>query len=297
MLLASYKYWAFISYCHRDKKWGKWLIESLETYRVPKEMAGKVNRRGDEVPEKLHCYRDLEESPTAADLSQVIQSSLEQSRYLIVVCSPHSARSRWVNEEVRAFKRLGRENCILPIIVAGEPNASDGKPDFPEEAECFAEALRFRAGPDGQLTKERIEPVCADAREGGGGKKNALLKLLSGLLGVDFDALKRREEERRHRNLIGWSIALATVLLLVASLGIFSTVQWREAERQGKLARNLAQSEKEARVDAQKQTTNAVEAQKVAETQRTNAEIQTLRAINALNQARFVQGTMFLEAG
>ena len=35
---SDFKYWAFISYCHRDKKWGQWLHEALETYRVPKEI-------------------------------------------------------------------------------------------------------------------------------------------------------------------------------------------------------------------------------------------------------------------
>jgi hypothetical protein len=31
-----YKYKAFISYSHQDKKWGDWLHKALETYRVPK---------------------------------------------------------------------------------------------------------------------------------------------------------------------------------------------------------------------------------------------------------------------
>ncbi|MEI8289291.1 MAG: TIR domain-containing protein [Verrucomicrobiota bacterium] len=211
MSSQSYKYWAFISYCHRDKKWGKWLHEALETYRVPKEMVGKTTERGYDVPARLYpVYRDREESPTAADLGQFIQNSLEQSRYLIVICSPHSARSRWVNEEIKAFKRLGRENRILSVIVDGEPNASDGKPGIPKEAECFPEALRFKAGSDGELTSERMEPVCGDVRKQGDGKENALLKLLAGVLGVNFDDLRQRERLRQRRRRF-W---LATGLLL-----------------------------------------------------------------------------------
>jgi len=43
-----------------------------------------------------------------------------------------------VNEAVRYFKQLGRGKHILPIVVAGEPNASDGnKPGRSPEDECF----------------------------------------------------------------------------------------------------------------------------------------------------------------
>ncbi len=241
----SYKYWAFISYCHRDKKWGKWLHEALETYRVPKEMVGKQTGRGYDVPNGLYpIYRDKEESPTSADLGQVIQNSLEKSRYLIVICSPHSAHSRWVNEEVRSFKKLGRQNRILGIIVDGEPNASDGKPGFPKEAECFPEALRYNVGPDGELTNERVEPICSDVREGCDGKRDALLRLLSGLLGVGFEELRHRDEARHRLARILWSTAAVTLLLLVSSLAIFSFVQWRQAVAQEQRAlHNLSQSD------------------------------------------------------
>ena len=37
----DYKYKAFISYSHQDKKWGDWLHRALETYRVPKGLVGK----------------------------------------------------------------------------------------------------------------------------------------------------------------------------------------------------------------------------------------------------------------
>ncbi len=46
----SYKYSAFISYRHesQDRKWAEWLVDALETYRVPKELqkAGYPARLG-----------------------------------------------------------------------------------------------------------------------------------------------------------------------------------------------------------------------------------------------------------
>lgn len=103
----QFKYWAFISYSHQDKAWGDWLHKALETYRVPKRLAGRRSRDGT-VPKRLYpIFRDREELPTSSDLGSNINESLKASRYLIVICSPKSAVSRWVNEEVKAFKALG----------------------------------------------------------------------------------------------------------------------------------------------------------------------------------------------
>jgi eukaryotic-like serine/threonine-protein kinase len=96
------------------------------------------------------------------------------------VCSPHSAKSIWVNEEIKLFKRLGREDRVLALIVAGEPNASEGKPGFSVEDECFPRGLRYRIGSDSEWSSTRTEPVAGDAREGKDGKTNAKLKLLAG---------------------------------------------------------------------------------------------------------------------
>ena len=57
-------------------------------------------------------FRDREELPGSSDLGDNISSALEGSRYLIVVCSPNAAVSRWVNEEIKTFKAMGREDRI-----------------------------------------------------------------------------------------------------------------------------------------------------------------------------------------
>jgi hypothetical protein len=225
----EYKYWAFISYSHQDEKWAAWLHKGLETYRVPPRLVGG-EERAFPVPKKIFpVFRDREELPTSADLGQQINQALRQSRYLIVICSPHSATSLWVNEEIKHFKALGRESQVLAVIVDGEPNASD-KPDCPLP-ECFPPALRYRIGPDGESTGERTEPIAADAREGKDGKVNAKLKLIAGVLGVNFDALKQREQRRKRRNLaIGLSFA-SLLFLIISTLGVVSFVKWQESAR------------------------------------------------------------------
>jgi hypothetical protein len=71
----------------------------------------------------LPVFRDLEELPASANLGEQITEALGQSASLIVICSPNSAQSTWVNQEILAYKKLGRENRILAMIVDGEPNA------------------------------------------------------------------------------------------------------------------------------------------------------------------------------
>ena len=74
----------------------------------------------------------------------------------IVICSMASAKSHWVNEEIKAFKRLGRSDRIFSLIVDGEPY-STGKEGI-EQYECFPPALRFKLGEDGELSDEPPPP-------------------------------------------------------------------------------------------------------------------------------------------
>lgn len=207
------QYWAFISYSHRDKAWADWLHRRLESYRVPRKLTGARRRDDSDLPKRLYpIFRDREELPTSANLGSVISTALARSRYLVVICSPNSAASRWVNQEILAFKALGKADRVLALIVDGEPNVS-GKPGL-EAEECFPPALRFEVADDGSLSDQPAEPVAADARPLADGKRNALLKLLAGLLGVDYALLNDREHRRRLRRALG---AVGLTFLLVAS--------------------------------------------------------------------------------
>ena len=149
--------------------------------------------------------------PGAADLGAKVRDALGASRTLVVICSPAAAASRWVNEEVRTFKALGRSDAIVPIVIDGEPNASD-RPEL-GLPECFPPALRFHVSSDGAVTDDRVDPLAADARAGKDGRGNALLKTVAGIVGVGFDELVRREERRRRkRRLMALGLGSAAVL-------------------------------------------------------------------------------------
>jgi hypothetical protein len=213
---SDYKYWAFISYSHSDESWAQWLHKELETYRVPRRLVGRKNAFG-AVPRRIFpVFRDREELPGAFDLGSNLTDALRLSRHLIVICSPRSTASHWVNEEIKLYKSMGREDRVLCLIVDGEPNATD-RPDL-QMPECFPPALRFRVGADGELTDTRTEPIAADARKGKDGRENAKLKLLAGVLGVGFDELKQREQRRvrRQRLRLAAGVAASLVFFVIA---------------------------------------------------------------------------------
>jgi len=194
---SDYRYWAFISYSSKDKAWGRWLHRAIETYGIPAQLVSHPTPAGHPAPRRFHpLFRDRDELPASADLGAQIEEALRASRYLIVVCSRHAAQSRWVNKEIETFQKFDRHGRILAIIVDGEPNAGD-------ERECFPPALR------------QFEPIAADARPQGDGKTNAKLRLLAGMLGVSFDALKQRDAHRQIRRL---QLAVSAALLVVISL-------------------------------------------------------------------------------
>jgi tetratricopeptide (TPR) repeat protein len=224
------RYAAFISYSHRDRKWAEWLHRGIENFRIPKELLSAARADGSVLPTLRPVFLDRAELPSSSDLAASVRSALEESAFLIVICSPDAARSRWVNEEIRLFKSLGREMRILCLVVSGEPSspAADGS----QADDCFPAALRFQVE-NGQVTSVRAsEPLAADVRSGNDDRQSARLKIIAGLLGVSFDRLRQREQTRRQRRL---AIVATASLAGCVAFGVLATLAWfarNEANRQ-----------------------------------------------------------------
>ena len=226
----EFKYRAFISYSHADEEWAKWLHKSLETYRVPKHLVGRQTEFG-AVPERLMpVFRDRDELATATSLGEILTQALKDSACQLVICSKKSARSRWVNEEIKTFKRLGKSHRIFAVIVDGEPHSSANPATADEE--CFPPALIFQMGDDGQLTDIPTEPIAADVRPGKDSRLDVKLKIIAGMLGVGLDELKRREAQRRHRRLMMLVTASIAGMAITSTLAGAAWLARNEAERQ-----------------------------------------------------------------
>ncbi|MGL4543223.1 MAG: tetratricopeptide repeat protein [Polymorphobacter sp.] len=227
-------YRAFISYSHADKQVATWLHSAVERYHVPAKLVGTETALGP-VPRRLTpIFRDRDELPASGDLSFELKSALENSLCLLLICSPAAAKSRWVNEEVKSFKRLHGEGRIFALIASGEP----GHPD----AECFPLALQYTLGADGELSDIPAEPIAADMRKGKDGKRLALFKLLAGLTGLKLDLLVQREAARRARRL-----AIITSVSVIGMFGALGLAYYANTQRIAAIEqRQIAESESAA---------------------------------------------------
>ena len=219
----GFRYAAFISYRHlaNDRKWAKWLHATLERYRFP-----RIVQRTHRLPARLgRVFRDEEELAASAQLGPEIEEALSQSKSLIVVCSLTTPQSQWVEAEISFFRRLGRGRHILALLVDGEP-----KDAFPRGLAESNESSDDRTAA-GVLPLSSFEPLAADVRpmdgeSTGSRRRHASLKITAGMVGLPFDELRRRDDERRVRRWV--FVGAATAVGFAVMLGL---ALWANSER------------------------------------------------------------------
>lgn len=192
----KHEYFAFISYKREDEKWAKRLQRKLESYRLPTALRKKYP----DLPGKIRpIFRDQSDL-AGGNLNNEIEKSLDGSKYLIVICSPRSAKSPWVSKEVQYFINHGREDAIIPFIIGGIPNSP-----VPQD-ECFPEGLRNLNG-----TKEILGININEM-----GRSAAMIKVVARMLGLRFDILWQRYRRKRVRRIV--SLSSVAILLMVCAL-------------------------------------------------------------------------------
>jgi tetratricopeptide (TPR) repeat protein len=168
-------------------------------------------------------FRDRSELAADSDLSARISEALDSSEFLIVVCSPSAAASRWVDEEIARFRARHGDDRILAVIVAGGA----------EHEACFPPALRYSDA------RGRGEPIAADLRPGGDGRRMALLKLVAGMIDVGLDELVQRDNQRRQRQLAGLAAVSLAGMGAMGALALSAVHSRDEARRQRGQAEGL----------------------------------------------------------
>lgn len=210
------KYKAFISYrhCELDSEVAKKIIKSVESYGIPKTIAEK--QQTNKHVGKL--FRDEDELAAADNLSEVITEALDESEYFIMVCSPRYIESEWCMLEVRHWiNRNGRKN-IVAVLVEGEPSES-----FPVILTDYTENGKHI----------HIEPLAVDVR--GASQKEVLknidiqkFRIISSLIGCDYDDLRQRQQERAKKNTIGIFGSVFSVFALIVAIILVSNFKLNE---------------------------------------------------------------------
>lgn len=197
------RYDAFISYRHAelDMFVAKKVHKGLETFKVPHGVAKKTGKK-----KISRVFRDQEELPIGSDLGNNISGALQESEYLIVICSPRTKDSYWVQTEIATFIKMHGREHILAVLVEGEPNES-----FPEQL-----LVDENGNP--------VEPLAADVRgenqkEVNRKLKTEILRLAAPLLHCSYDDLRQRHRERRLKKMVA---AVSAVAVFAVAFGLYS---------------------------------------------------------------------------
>lgn len=205
------EFYAFISYKREDEKWAKWLQDKLEHYRFPTNL----NARTD-LPKNIRpTFRDVTDLNPGL-LAEEINNALHNSEWLIVICSPRSAKSPWVCKEAQMFIDLGRADHIIPFVIEGNPFSDD------ISTECYPEALLNLTGSN-ELLAANINEMGRDA---------AAIKVVARMFSLRFDALWQRYEREQRRKRWMWIGGLIIIALLGLCIGGYFVRQNSIIERQ-----------------------------------------------------------------
>ncbi|MDI9469153.1 MAG: TIR domain-containing protein [Bacillota bacterium] len=248
------KYAAFISYRHvePDASIAARIHGQIERFRPPAEL------RPPGAATNARVFRDREEL-TARDLSDSLLAALNDSEFLIVICSRRLPLSPWCLQEVETFLTLNGPDRIIPVLLEGEPAESfppallnlrretvlpdGGRITEPLEllaADLRPEAVRSPDFPGYAALEESHDPRLAKLRHAAlrrlGTEK---YRILATMLGVTYGDLRQRDKIRRSRRLTA-ATALALMVMLVFGIVLFRAYTRAEEARRRAVEQNSA---------------------------------------------------------
>jgi len=222
MNLQEIKYDAFISYrhCELDQFVATTLHKELEAFRLPKAIARQLKAKGITKKKIERVFRDRDELPITNNLADPITNALQNSDFLLVICSPRLRESLWCRKEIETFIKMHGREHVFAVLIEGEPADS-----FPEEL-LYVEKVTVDENGKEHLEKIPVEPLAADVR--GKNKreihkkiKEEVLRLAAPMFDCSYDDLKQRHRERAIRRIVTIAGSISAVF---AAFGIVSSV-------------------------------------------------------------------------
>ncbi len=184
----DYKYIAFICYRHSAKAVAKRLERSIEHYVVPKRF-----RKKDGGKKLGKAFRDEDELSATNDLSEDLKKALDQSRYLMVVCTPDLPKNKWCETtEIGHFLKTRDLTDVVTVLA-------DGKPE---------ESIPLQLRPTKKDEENENVPLAANLTNPDSTFRKEITRIYAKILGCDFDELWQRERRAR-------TIRISTILAMV----------------------------------------------------------------------------------
>lgn len=204
------EYTAFISYSHDDTYWADTLQKKLEHFYIPVAL----REANPDIPATVRPIFKDDTDLTPGTLSDRISNALDNSDYLIVICSIHSAQSEWVSKEVEHFIRDGRSSHIIPVVVGDMADGISIDRYMPE-------ALRALKGDDQLLWIDlRAEGI-----------DRTVVKIIAVILNVSFDSLWQRHAKERRRRMRRRVCLCFAFAVIAAGITLFGVTQCSRLKR------------------------------------------------------------------
>ncbi|MEO5328644.1 MAG: TIR domain-containing protein [Magnetococcus sp. THC-1_WYH] len=173
----GFPYKAFISYSRENTDQAQWLRKQLAS----------TERFKDELNEKT-IFLDTAKIAAGADLDGKIVAALEQSEFLILLCTPESANSFYVDLEIRNFKKIHGNKQIIACVFSGN---SDWLEHTHDPDHCFPHAFKID-----DKTKLESKPAFADFRKENWEKAgNALVSVVCALFNLKPDQVAQSADD------------------------------------------------------------------------------------------------------
>lgn len=197
----TYKYDVFISYSHADldNAVAGYLQKALERYRIPREIQKKTGKK-----KISRVFRDKEELSVAADLEKEIREQIEQSEYLIVVCTSSAVQSEWVTKEINTFLESHDRTRVIPVLAEGNPQTSFPAPLLDQYEHGAAD-----------IKGESKKTVLKNA-------KRELPRIVAPLLGCSYAELVQRQKVYQTRKAVA---VVSSIAILSTAVGSGALIQ------------------------------------------------------------------------
>ena len=200
----EYHYKAFISYRHAelDTRVAVEIQNRIERYIIPGSIRRELGIRS-----IGRVFRDKDELPSTSDLNDNIKNALQNSEYLICICSPRYIESVWCRKEIEFFLESHDKKHILTVLAEGDPY--EVVPDI-----LCRETVTMQDENGNDVTVEaRLEPLSCDYRgDRHRARTEEFPRLAAVLIGCRYANLRQKMRKRRMR-IAAAAAAFATALV------------------------------------------------------------------------------------